>query len=60
MKEILQLFNEVLFIPIPFPITLFGNPLYYNFFGLIIVFFIIFIISLIIDRLYGGAGEWVV
>jgi len=57
MKEILQLFSQVLFIPIPLPISFFDKPLYYNFFGLIVVFFVIFIISLIINRLYGGAGD---
>lgn len=57
MKEILHLFSEVLFIPIPMPISLFDKPLYYNLFALIVVFFIFFIISLIINRLYGGAGD---
>ncbi len=57
MKEIINLFYNVLFIPIPMPISFGETPLYYNLFGVILVFFIIFICALIIKKLSGGAGD---
>lgn len=57
MKELINIIYKILFIQIPMPITLFGQPLYYNLFGLIIVFFIIFVCSFIIRKLSGGAGD---
>ena len=59
MIEVLNLIYEVLLIPIPLPLTVFGYYMYFNFFGLIIVFFLIFLVSLIIRKLTGGAGDWV-
>lgn len=57
MIEVLNLIYEVLLIPIPLPLTVFGYYMYFNFFGLIIVFFLIFLVSLIIRKLTGGAGD---
>ncbi len=57
MQEIISLLINVLFIPIPLPISLFDKTLYYNFFGLIVVFFLVCIVGLIIRKLYGGAGD---
>ena len=57
MKEIINLLIEVLFIEIPLPISLFDKPMYYNMFGLIVVFFLVSICGLIISRLYGGEGS---
>lgn len=57
MKEIINLLTKVLFIPIPMPISFFEKPMYYNLFGLLVVFFLIYICDLVISRLYGGEGD---
>lgn len=57
LKEIIDLFSTILFIPIPMPISFFGQTLYYNLFGVFIVFLLIFIVSLIIRKTTGGAGD---
>ena len=56
MSEIFSLIDKILFIPIPFPLT-FGNIIYYNLFGLIVVAFIIFLAGLILKKLLAGSSD---
>ncbi len=56
MQEIFNLINIILFLPIPFPFA-FDNILYFNLFGVIIVFFLIGLVSFIIRKLSAGAGD---
>ena len=60
MVEVIQLINKFLFIPIPLPFDLQGTVLYFNLFGVFIFFFLISLISYIIDRSFNGGGnkEW--
>lgn len=57
MKEIVSLFYNILFIPIPLPISFNNAVMYYNLMGIIVVFFLIFLVSLIIRKISGGAGD---
>lgn len=57
MQEIIYLILNVLFIPIPLPISFFGQTMYYNLFGVFVIFLLFLIISLVIRKLTGGAGD---
>lgn len=57
MKEIVNLIMEVLFIPIPLPISFSEDPMYFNLFGLFAVSFAIYICWIVISRLYGAEGD---
>lgn len=56
LEELVNLIYNILVIPIPMPIS-FEKVYYYNLFGLLVVVFFIFIISLVIRKLYAGAGD---
>lgn len=57
MKEIFDLIYQVLFIPIPLPISFFGSIMYYNLFGFFVICLLFLIISMIIRKTSGGAGD---